>query len=124
MDDEDGYFGERVAARYDESLADMCAPGVVDAVVEVLAGLAGGGRALELGHRDRTHSTTACAPRRCGPRRRPLAGDGCPAARQAGRRGDWRDDRRLRDGEGSREGRTAGVAKGVLCRSMARIGHR
>jgi SAM-dependent methyltransferase len=49
MDDEDGYFGERVAARYDESSADMFEPGVVDAVVDVLAGLAGGGRALELG---------------------------------------------------------------------------
>jgi predicted TPR repeat methyltransferase len=49
MDDQDGYFGEGVAARYDESLADMCEPGVVDAVVEVLAGLAGGGEALELG---------------------------------------------------------------------------
>ena len=49
MDDEDGYFGERVAARYDESYADMFEPGVVDAVVEILAGLAGGGRALELG---------------------------------------------------------------------------
>ena len=49
MDDEDGYFGERVAARYDESSADMFEPGVVDAAVDVLAGLAGGGRALELG---------------------------------------------------------------------------
>jgi SAM-dependent methyltransferase len=49
MDDEDGYFGERVAARYDESCPDMFEPRVVDAVVEVLAGLAGGGRALELG---------------------------------------------------------------------------
>jgi SAM-dependent methyltransferase len=49
MDDEDGYFGERVAARYDEYYADMFEPRVVDAVVEVLAGLAGGGRALELG---------------------------------------------------------------------------
>jgi hypothetical protein len=49
MGDQDGYFGEGVAARYDESLADMCEPDVVDAVVEVLAGLAGGGRALELG---------------------------------------------------------------------------
>ena len=49
MDDEDGYFGERVAARYDESYSDMFEPSVVDAVVEVLAGLAGGGRALELG---------------------------------------------------------------------------
>ena len=49
MDDEDGYFGERVAARYDESLADTCERGAVDAVVEVLAGLAPAGRALELG---------------------------------------------------------------------------
>jgi 2-polyprenyl-3-methyl-5-hydroxy-6-metoxy-1,4-benzoquinol methylase len=49
MDDEDGYFGERVAARYDESSAEMSGPAVVDAVAGVLAGLAGGGRALELG---------------------------------------------------------------------------
>jgi SAM-dependent methyltransferase len=49
MDDKDGYFGEGVVARYDGSCADMFEPGVVDAVVEVLAGLAGGGRALELG---------------------------------------------------------------------------
>ena len=49
MDDGDGYFGERVAQRYDEANADMFEPGVVDAVVEVLAGLVGGGRALELG---------------------------------------------------------------------------
>src|SRR6516164_9816126 len=49
MDDGDGYFGERVAESYDEANADMFEPGVVDAVVEVLAGLASGGRALELG---------------------------------------------------------------------------
>ncbi len=49
MDDDDGYFGEGVAARYDESYADMFDPSVVDAVVKVLAGLAPGGRALELG---------------------------------------------------------------------------
>jgi SAM-dependent methyltransferase len=49
MDDEDGYFGERVAAGYDESSADMFEPGVVAAAVDVLAELAGGGRALELG---------------------------------------------------------------------------
>ena len=29
---EDGYFGDRVAATYDESSADMFEPGVVDAV--------------------------------------------------------------------------------------------
>jgi SAM-dependent methyltransferase len=49
MDDEGGYFPERVAATYDESEGDMFEPGVVDAVAGVLAGLAGGGRALELG---------------------------------------------------------------------------
>jgi len=49
MDDEDSYFGERVAASYDESLAGIFEPGAIDAVVEVLAELAGGGRALELG---------------------------------------------------------------------------
>jgi hypothetical protein len=31
MDDEDGYFGESVAATYDESSADMFEPDVVDA---------------------------------------------------------------------------------------------
>ncbi|MFI0778593.1 class I SAM-dependent DNA methyltransferase [Streptomyces sp. NPDC021212] len=45
----DGYFGERVAATYDESTAEMSEPGAVDPVVDLLAGLARGGRALELG---------------------------------------------------------------------------
>lgn len=50
MLDEDGYFGESVAASYDESSAEMFDPRVVEPAVEVLAGLAGpGGRALELG---------------------------------------------------------------------------
>jgi SAM-dependent methyltransferase len=49
VDQEDGYFGERVAATYDESSAEMFEPGVVGAAVGVLAELAGGGRALELG---------------------------------------------------------------------------
>jgi SAM-dependent methyltransferase len=43
------YFGERVAARYDESSADLFEPAVVDPVVEFLAGLAGRGAALEFG---------------------------------------------------------------------------
>ncbi|ATY13166.1 class I SAM-dependent methyltransferase [Amycolatopsis sp. AA4] len=43
------YFGKSVAARYDESSAEMFAPEVVDPAVDVLAGLAGAGRALELG---------------------------------------------------------------------------
>jgi SAM-dependent methyltransferase len=45
----DGYFGERVAARYDESEPEMFDPAVVDPVVEFLVELAGSGRALELG---------------------------------------------------------------------------
>jgi SAM-dependent methyltransferase len=48
MDGEDGYFPERVAATYDDS-SDVFGPGAVDAVADVLAELAGGGRALELG---------------------------------------------------------------------------
>jgi SAM-dependent methyltransferase len=43
------HFGERVAARYDESSADMFAPEVVEPTVDFLAGLADGGAALELG---------------------------------------------------------------------------
>ncbi|MGW2833402.1 class I SAM-dependent DNA methyltransferase [Streptomyces sp. NPDC001286] len=49
MLDEDGYFGEEIAAGYDDSAADMFRPEVVGPVVDVLAGLAGDGRALELG---------------------------------------------------------------------------
>lgn len=49
MPGDDGYFDERVAARYDESSAEMFAPAVVDPVVAFLAELAGAGRALELG---------------------------------------------------------------------------
>jgi SAM-dependent methyltransferase len=43
------YFGEDVAARYDESLAEMFAPGAIEPVVDLLADLADGGPALELG---------------------------------------------------------------------------
>ena len=49
MPGEDGYFDERVAARYDESSPELFEPAVVDPVVDLLAELAGGGRALELG---------------------------------------------------------------------------
>ena len=47
--DADGYFDERVAARYDESAAEMFDPAVVEPVVDFLAERAGSGRALELG---------------------------------------------------------------------------
>jgi SAM-dependent methyltransferase len=46
---DDGYFDERVAARYDESAAEMFDPAVVDPVVDLLVELAGRGAALELG---------------------------------------------------------------------------
>ncbi|WP_207943738.1 class I SAM-dependent methyltransferase [Actinomadura sp. KC345] len=49
MDESDGHFGEKVAASYDEGSAEMFAPEAVEPVAEVLAELAGGGRALELG---------------------------------------------------------------------------
>jgi SAM-dependent methyltransferase len=46
---QNGYFDERIAARYDESAADMFDPAVVDPAVDLLVELAGDGRALELG---------------------------------------------------------------------------
>ncbi|HUQ23213.1 MAG TPA: class I SAM-dependent methyltransferase [Gaiellaceae bacterium] len=47
----DGYFGDRVAARYDESaeISGMFDPAVVDPAVDLLVELAEGGSALELG---------------------------------------------------------------------------
>ena len=46
---DDGHFDERVAARYDESSAEAFDPAVVEPAVELLAELAEGGPALELG---------------------------------------------------------------------------
>jgi SAM-dependent methyltransferase len=43
------YFGEEVAARYDETSDDMFEPSVLNATVDFLADLAGNGAALELG---------------------------------------------------------------------------
>ena len=45
----DNHFGERVAARYDESLPDMFQPAVLDPTVDFLAELAENGPVLELG---------------------------------------------------------------------------
>ncbi|MER6491390.1 class I SAM-dependent DNA methyltransferase [Streptomyces griseorubiginosus] len=49
MTEDENYFPESVAATYDESSAAMFMPEAVDPAVAVLAGLAGAGRALELG---------------------------------------------------------------------------
>ncbi len=49
MTDADGSFGELVAAEYDESGDRMFDPAVVEPTIDFLAGLAGDGRALELG---------------------------------------------------------------------------
>ena len=46
---DDGYFGEEIAARYDDSSDPMFDPAVVDPVVDFLVELAGSGHALELG---------------------------------------------------------------------------
>jgi SAM-dependent methyltransferase len=45
----EGFFGERAASVYDERAADMFEPAVVQPVVQMLAGLAGDGAALEFG---------------------------------------------------------------------------
>ena len=49
MPGDDGYFDERVAARYDESSAEMFNSAAVDPVVDFLVEVADGGPALELG---------------------------------------------------------------------------
>ena len=46
---DEGFFGERVASVYDEHAAAMFDPAVVTPAVDLLAGLAGRGAALELG---------------------------------------------------------------------------
>src|ERR1700756_237771 len=48
MDDPDGYFGESVAASYDDPSDRMFQPEAIDPAVGLLAELAGSGRALEL----------------------------------------------------------------------------
>jgi SAM-dependent methyltransferase len=45
----ENHFGEAAAARYDESQGEMFDPAVIEATVDFLAEVAGGGRALELG---------------------------------------------------------------------------
>ena len=49
MDDNRDFFGEEVAARYDESVAEMFDPDVVEPAVTLLEELAEGGPVLELG---------------------------------------------------------------------------
>jgi SAM-dependent methyltransferase len=49
VEDGDGHFDQRVAARYDDSAAEMFDPTVVDPVIDLLVGIAASGRALELG---------------------------------------------------------------------------
>jgi hypothetical protein len=46
--DDGGYFDERVAARYDESAAEMFDSAVVEPAIDLLVEIAGSGRALEL----------------------------------------------------------------------------
>jgi SAM-dependent methyltransferase len=48
VDDPDGYFGEQVAASYDDPTDRMFQPEAIDPAVSLLAELAGDGQALEL----------------------------------------------------------------------------
>ena len=47
IDHDDGYFGEEIAARYDQTEGSMFASEVIERTVDFLAGLATDGRALE-----------------------------------------------------------------------------
>jgi SAM-dependent methyltransferase len=47
--EDDGYFDERVAARYDDSAAEMFDAAVIEPAIDLLVEIAGSGRALELG---------------------------------------------------------------------------
>jgi SAM-dependent methyltransferase len=49
VNDPEGYFGEQVAAEYDDNESGRFDPAEIDATVDVLASLAHTGRALELG---------------------------------------------------------------------------
>ncbi len=49
MTDDDGFFGEEVAATYDSATSGMHDDSVIAHIVDVLAGLAGDGMALEFG---------------------------------------------------------------------------
>ena len=49
MTEDDGYFGEEIAATYDAATSGMHDQSVINAVIDVLAELAGDGRALEFG---------------------------------------------------------------------------
>ena len=49
MQQDDGYFGEEIAAKYDEADDEEFEPEVIDQTVDFLADLAGSARALELG---------------------------------------------------------------------------
>jgi SAM-dependent methyltransferase len=46
---DDGYFDERVAARYDDDAAALFGPDALHPIIDFLTDLAGSGRALELG---------------------------------------------------------------------------
>ena len=91
---DDGYFDERVAARYDESAAEMFRPEVVEPVVDLLSELAGGGeRWSSASARAGSRSRLRAAAWRCTESSSPS--DGGAAAREARRRGYPCHDRRF-----------------------------
>ena len=81
---DDGYFGEDVAARYDDPDDELAEQEPIESVVDVLAGLAGERPGARIRDRDRADRAAARGARRAGRRHRHLAGDGRATARQAG----------------------------------------
>ena len=78
------YFDERIARSYEATWPELFEPATVDPVVDFLAGLAGSGAALELGHRDRPDRHPAAPAGRPRARDRAVAGHGRGAPDQAG----------------------------------------
>ena len=90
-------FGEPVAEHYDETSDAMFDPAVVDPAVDVLAELADGGRALELGIGTGRIALPLAARGVEVAWHRAVASDGRAAPGEAGRRRDPRHDRRLHE---------------------------
>ena len=78
MTEDDGYFGEEIAATYDAVTSGMHDQSVINAVIDVLAELAGDGRALEFGVGTGPYRSSARSTRCRRTRHRPVQGRWSP----------------------------------------------
>ena len=99
----ENYFGERVAARYDDPSDRIFNPAASSRRSTSSPSLAGDGAALELGIGTGRMSRCRCPARRPRARHRPVRGHGRPAAREAGWRAIGVTHRRLRHDAGRRD---------------------